>query len=287
GAEAAGGAGDEDDLLAHGSSRFGGGRKGGRSVGLLSEAAVDVDDLAVDPPGRAREERDGLRDVGRLAEPLKRDGLGEVVDGLLVLAVEEERRGGGTGGDRVDGDVLAAQFAGQDHGHALYGGLGGDVSAVVRELRTGDRGGEVDERAARAQAVGGELGEDEGAADVGAVHAVEVGQVKGRDRRQEHDPGRVDDDVDAAELRLDRVERRRHRDLVGDVASDGDRLAAGRADLRGERLGALRVAGVVDRDGEAVLGEALDDAAADAAGASGDEGDAGAGGAFGGHGDLP
>jgi hypothetical protein len=43
----------------------------------------------------------------------------------------------------------------------------------------------------------------------------------------------------------------------------------------------------VDRDGEAVLGEALDDAAADAAGASGDEGDAGAGGAFGGHGDLP
>src|SRR5690348_11155792 len=97
------------------------GGKGGRSTGPLREAAVDVDDLAIDPAGRAREERDGLRDVGRHAEPLERDRLRQAVDGLLVLAVEEERRSGGTRGDRVDGDVLATQFAGQDEGHALHG----------------------------------------------------------------------------------------------------------------------------------------------------------------------
>src|ERR1700745_2448116 len=99
-----------------------------------------------------------------------RSGLGEVVNGLLVLAVEEERRGRGAGGDRVDGDVLTAQLAGQDEGHALHGGLRGDVAAVGRKLRPGNRGGEVDERAAGPQAVSGELGDDEGATDVGAVH---------------------------------------------------------------------------------------------------------------------
>src|ERR1039457_3102551 len=102
--------------------------------GRLGEAAVGEDDLAVDPAGGAGEEGDGLGDVLGLAEALEGGGLGQVRDGRVVLSVEEQCGGGGAGGDGVDGDVLAAQFAGQDQRHALHRGLAGGV-------RAGSRGG--------------------------------------------------------------------------------------------------------------------------------------------------
>ncbi len=77
-----------------------------------------------------------------------------------------------------------------------------------------------------ADAAGGLLADDEGAADVGAVHAVEVVEVQLGQRRQQHDAGGVDDHVDAPELRLGLVEQRRDLGFVGDVGADHDRPAA-------------------------------------------------------------
>ncbi len=50
----------------------------------ITDAAVGVDDLAVDPAGRAGQEGDGLGDVVGLAEPLqRRAALRRLVDDLL------------------------------------------------------------------------------------------------------------------------------------------------------------------------------------------------------------
>ena len=137
----------------------------------------------------------------------------------------------------------------------------------------GDRGGEVDDRPARADPAGGLLGDDEGAADVGAVHPVEVIEAQRGDRREDHDARRVHDDVDPAELRLDRVERGRHCPLVGDVTPDRDREAA-RGDDRSDGLFGLGpVAGVVHANRDPIGCEPFDDGTADAPGTAGDEGD--------------
>lgn len=55
----------------------------------LGDPAVAVDHLAVDPAGRAGEERDDLGDVPRLAEALERGGLGESGDRFVVHALQE------------------------------------------------------------------------------------------------------------------------------------------------------------------------------------------------------
>ena len=69
-----------------------------------------------------------------------------------------------------------------------------------------------------ADPAGGLLADDEGAAHVGAVHAVEVVEVQLGQRRQQHDARGVDHDVDAAELGLDLIEQRGDLGFVGDVA---------------------------------------------------------------------
>src|SRR5690606_26983619 len=86
-----------------------------------------------------------------------------------------------------------------------------------------------------------------------------------------HDPGGVDDDVDAAEFGLHRVEGFGHRDLVGDIAADGDGPAAAVGDRVDDLSGPLGVARVMDGDREAVGGQSVDHGTADAAGAAGDE----------------
>ncbi len=85
----------------------------------------------------------------------------------------------------------------------------------------------------------------------------------------------MDDDVDAAELALGRVEQRVGAGGPGEVGADRDRAAAGVGDGGDDRDGRLGVAGVGDDDGLAVGGEALRDGAADAAGGAGDDRDAG------------
>src|SRR5277367_30099 len=80
----------------------------------LDDAAVGVDDLAVDPATGTCQQGDGLGDVRGFTKALQRGHVLHGVDDLVRLAVEEKRCGGGPGGDRVDRDVAAAQLAGQD-----------------------------------------------------------------------------------------------------------------------------------------------------------------------------
>jgi hypothetical protein len=96
-------------------------------------AAVGVDGLAVDPAGRAGQEGDDLRDVGGRAEPLQWVHPGHPVDGLLVLAVEEQRRGRGAGCHRVDGDVAAAQLLRQYQADGIDRAFGRRVARVGRQ----------------------------------------------------------------------------------------------------------------------------------------------------------
>ena len=63
-----------------------------RVVSTVRRAAVGVEDLAVDPAGRAGQEGDDLGDVVGLAQALQRRLGGDPVDQLLRLAVEEQRR---------------------------------------------------------------------------------------------------------------------------------------------------------------------------------------------------
>ena len=56
--------------------------------------------------------------------------LGNLVDLLLVLAVEEQLGRGGSGSDGVDGDVATAQFLGEDMRHRLHTRLGRGVDTV-------------------------------------------------------------------------------------------------------------------------------------------------------------
>ena len=53
------------------------------------------------------------------------------------------------------------------------------------------------------------------------MHAVEIVEVQRRNRREQHDAGRVDDDVDTAVLLLDPVEGGRHLPFVRHVTRHG------------------------------------------------------------------
>jgi hypothetical protein len=128
-------------------------------------------------------------------------------------------------------------------------------------------------RAARPDPARGLLVHDERAADVGAVHAVEVREVELGQRREQHDPGRMDHDVDAAVELLGTVEQGRDLGLVRDVRAEGLRGAAGRGDRLDGLLRPPGVARVVDDDPHAVRGQPLGDRAADPARGAGDDRD--------------
>ena len=128
--------------------------------------------------------------------------------------------------------------------------FGGDVGCVGRHRGAGHARRERDDRTALSDSPSGLLGDDEAAPDVLAVHAVEVVEVEVDDAREHHAPGGVDDDVHAAELVLDALERRRHRVFVCDVADDGEGSTSGETDGVGCLLGPGLVAGVVDGDVE-------------------------------------
>jgi hypothetical protein len=78
------------------------------------------------------------------------------------------------------------------------------------------------------------------------VHPVEVVETHFGDRCQQHDPGGVDDDVDAAEARRDLVEQAAHLLLIRDVAIRRHRHAAGRLDGAGDLLGSIGATDVMD-----------------------------------------
>lgn len=97
----------------------------------------------------------------------------------------------------------------------------------------GDRG-DVDEvTAAIAQLVEEHLGHRDRAEQVDLDHLTQLGALLRRERRQQHHPGVVDQDVGATELGLDARGGRRDRVVVGDIGLDRDRPVA---ELVGERL---------------------------------------------------
>lgn len=71
----------------------------------------------------------------------------------------------------------------------------------------------------------GLLVDDEGAADVGAVHPIEHVEVELGQRRERHHTRGVHDHVDTAVRLFRGVEERGDGDLVGDIRAVGDRLA--------------------------------------------------------------
>jgi hypothetical protein len=106
------------------------------------------------------------------------------------------------------------------------------------------------------------------------MHAIQVVKVECRDRREQHDRRGVDDDVEATESTLDRVERRGHGGLVRDVAADRYRVPASGGDVIDQAFGPSLVAAVVDTDRESIGGKAPNHGASNAAGAARDESDA-------------
>src|SRR5271156_4057400 len=97
------------------------------------DPAIGAQRLTVDPGAvRACEEGHRVGDILRVAETFQRRQLGQTVDYLLRLAVEEELGRRRPGRDGVDGDVPAAQLLGENARHGLDRRLGGGIDAVSR-----------------------------------------------------------------------------------------------------------------------------------------------------------
>ena len=238
---------------------------------MIPPLARSVWPLIQAPSGPARNATASAISSG-LAETFQRRHLGQLVDHLLRLAVEEELGRDRPGRDRVDGDVSSAQLLGEDAGHGLDRGLGGGIDAVGRLQQAGDAGREVDDPAAVAQAARRFAQRIEGALQIDRDVAIEQCVAAVGDGRQAHDAGIVDQHVDAAERGFSRVEHARHGGDIRDVGLSRHGPAAGPLDPGDHRRRGSAVAGIVHHDGEAVLGQALGDRGADTAGGTGDDG---------------
>ncbi|EGE58033.1 hypothetical protein RHECNPAF_3500087 [Rhizobium etli CNPAF512] len=234
--------------------------------------AIGAQRLAIDPAAiRAGEEGDRRRDVLGRAEALQRVHLRHAGDEFLRFAVEEKIGGDRTGRNRIDSDGAAAHFLGHDRRQRFDGRLGRGVDAIGLKLQPDDRGREVDDPAAVAQAPGGLPQRVEGALEVDADLAVEGFVVGLGERGEHHDTGIVDEHVDAAEGGFRGIEHATHGVRIADIGFRGQRLATGLLDLPGEVLGRRGIAGIVDDDGKTVSGEALGNRRADTAGSAGNQ----------------
>jgi hypothetical protein len=114
------------------------------------EATVGAQYLTVHPtPIRASQKRDDTRDLRRLTQTFQRRHLGELLDSLLALAVEEQISCDWTRGHRVDGDIPAAQLLGKHAGKGLDRGLRAVVDDVSGQIQGESAAGEVDDAAPR------------------------------------------------------------------------------------------------------------------------------------------
>ena len=219
----------------------------------LGESAVGINDLSVDPARRSGQEGSHLGNVFGGAQTLHRGKLRQTVDGLLVLAVQEQWSGRGTGRNRVDGDVPSPQFPRQDGSQSLHGGLAGSVRRVGGMLQAGLAGRDVHQRTTAPQALRCQLGDHKAAADVRAVHPVQFIEVQVHHRGEDHDSGGVNDDVDSAESGLNLIKEPGHGNLVGHIPADGYGLASRGSQLLNYFRRLVHVPCVVDGQGEAVL----------------------------------
>ena len=171
------------------------------------------------------------RDLDAGAAQLGADGFGEADHAVLGGAVGRQARGGGAAGQRGDVDDVA----GAARAHAPH-----------RLLRAVDDGVQVDL---------------ELAGDARLVLLVE--------RRDHHDPGVVDEDVERAEALLDLVEEGGEAAPVGHVEGEADRAVG---ELGGGGLGGGGVE-IADGDHDPLAGERAGERLTDAAGAARDDGD--------------
>ena len=112
----------------------------------------------------------------------------------------------------------------------------------------------------------------EAALDVGGHHPVEgiVGHLC--ERRDVHSAGVVDDDIEAAEGLLMRIEQGAHRCRIGNVRLAIDGAPPAGFDLAHDLGGELAVGEIVDGDGEPVPRQALGRRGADSSRRTGDQG---------------
>jgi hypothetical protein len=101
---------------------------------------------------------------------------------------------------------------------------------------------------------------------------VKVLRCNGLDRGEFVDAGIVNEDVDTPEGSLGVGKQADDVAGVGDIALQGDRLAAGGGDVGDDLVGSGLAGGVVDNDGRTGRGEVLGNGGADALGGAGDEG---------------
>lgn len=211
-------------------------------------AAVDGQEDARHPGrGVGREEEEGGVEILRSAEPSHRDALdhglagggGEEVG--IDVGLDIARR------ERVDADAVARPFERERRVHLpdrrLRDGIGRDAA---RHAQAEDRG-DVDDAPApsrRPPAPRRLDREQEGAAQIGRHHRVEIGDVRVEGGRGRADPGIVDEDVG---LLGERRDEGRDRVRVGDVERMGaGRGGAGAAQILGERLEPVDAAGGED-----------------------------------------
>jgi len=194
---------------------------------------VAGDVAAVDVEGRARDEAVGRQQQGRGRDLLRlADAPEQVQPGHAVGVVDAvpgvQRRADDPRRDRVDADVVGAEFGGELDGQGVDGALAGQRGGG---RHPGDRmidqhRPDVDDRAAgRLHVRDDRLGEEEGALEIDVEEPVEVLLVDVEKRARLEQAGVVDQHIDAAE--------------PGDGVSD-HRLAHGRVGRVGGAKCSLR-----------------------------------------------
>jgi len=122
-----------------------------------SHTPIRPQSLPTHPPAPLpAQEMHHIRNLLRSTDPVRRAEARNHLQHLLALALVEEVRARGPGGDGVDADVLAHQVFGHDAHHLLDGAFGGVVQEVARHDGggLGEGGGDQDHAGA-----GGEMGE--------------------------------------------------------------------------------------------------------------------------------
>src|ERR1700730_15413684 len=138
------------------------------------KTAIGPDHLRVHPAAcGAGQERDDVANVLRLPYPLERWKLAELLDLGLRLALQKQLGGHRPRRHRIDRDLAAAQFVGENVNEALHAGFRGDIRAVPGK-RLGDHAArEHDDSAPLGHMLGGLGQDDEASSELRGAHPVE------------------------------------------------------------------------------------------------------------------
>ena len=246
------------------------------------DAAVNVEDQAVDKVGSLGGEEDGgAAQILGLAPALS-GGLGndELVEGMagaigLDLAQGCGLRGGDVAGsDAVALDVVLAVLGGNVLGQHLQTALGSSVGGNSLTAQLAHHRADVDDLAAALlDHIGNDsLGNDEGSVQVHVNDLTELGSGHLDHRDALDDAGVVDQHVDVADLGGDLLDHLIDGVLVGDVADIAVGLDAG-FPVGSQALVDQLLLDVVENDGGAAVRHGGGNGKADAVGCAGNQRD--------------